>query len=74
MNGVRHVWLPSTAYIFPDRRQERIGEKVTGLGVLEISGEDYRVELVSPPEVRQHNLSHHLLLHAATKAAVPDEK
>jgi 3',5'-cyclic AMP phosphodiesterase CpdA len=54
--GVRHVWLPSTAYIFPDERQERLGDKITGLGILELSGGDYRLDFVIPADVRAHVL------------------
>jgi 3',5'-cyclic AMP phosphodiesterase CpdA len=53
---VRHVWLPSTAYIFPDSQQERIGAKVTGLAVLELTPGAHRLDLLSPDGVLQHNL------------------
>jgi hypothetical protein len=39
IEGVRHVWVPSTAFFLPDTIQERVGEKITGLGLLELSGE-----------------------------------
>ena len=54
--GVRHVWLPSTAYIFPDDRQERIGDKITGLAVLELSASHYRLDFITPADVRPHLL------------------
>jgi 3',5'-cyclic AMP phosphodiesterase CpdA len=54
--GVRHVWLPSTAYIFPDTMQERIGEKVTAITVLELSADGYRLGIVSAEGVLPHNL------------------
>ena len=31
IGGVRHVWLPSTAFYLPDSIQDRLGDKVTGL-------------------------------------------
>ena len=34
--GVRHVWLPSCAFIIPDPHQKRFGEKIVGVGVLEL--------------------------------------
>ena len=34
--GVRHVWMPSSAFILPDELQVRIGEKVVGIGLLEL--------------------------------------
>jgi 3',5'-cyclic AMP phosphodiesterase CpdA len=52
----RHVWLPSTAYIFPDSKQEPIGEKVTGLCVLEVTGDQHRITLVRPEGVERHSL------------------
>lgn len=33
-DGVRHVWVPSSAFVLPDHMQSRIGEKVVGLGLL----------------------------------------
>jgi 3',5'-cyclic AMP phosphodiesterase CpdA len=64
----RHVWLPSTAYIFPDSKQELIGSKVTGLCVLELTRDAYRLDLVRPEGVRQHNLLE-LPFYAALQAA-----
>jgi len=59
MAGVRHVWLPSTAYVFPDDKQERIGDKVTGLAVLELGAGAHRLDFITPAEVRCHVLGHH---------------
>ena len=56
VDRTRHVWLPSTAYIFPDSKQERIGEKVTGLCVLELIGDAHRLDLVCPDGIVRHNL------------------
>jgi 3',5'-cyclic AMP phosphodiesterase CpdA len=56
IDGVRHVWVPSTAFFLPDSIQERVGEKVTGLGLLELSGEGYRFDLVCPDGVVRNNL------------------
>jgi 3',5'-cyclic AMP phosphodiesterase CpdA len=58
LDGVRHVWLPSAAFIIPDARQERIGEKVTGLGLLELTPDGHRFELVTPAGMAQHTLDH----------------
>ncbi len=58
LDGVRHIWLPSAAFIIPDARQERIGEKVTGLGVLELLPGGHRFEMVTPPGMAQHMLDH----------------
>jgi hypothetical protein len=32
----------------PDTDQDRVGEKVTGLGLLELKGDEYRFDLVCP--------------------------
>jgi hypothetical protein len=56
IGGVRHIWLPSTAFCFPDAMQERIGEKVTGLGMLELTGDRHRFDLVCPEGVLRHDL------------------
>lgn len=37
--GVRHVWLPSCAFIIPDSHQQRFGEKIVGVGVLELEND-----------------------------------
>jgi 3',5'-cyclic AMP phosphodiesterase CpdA len=56
IEGVRHVWIPSTAFFLPDSIQERVGEKVTGLGLIELSGERYRFDLVCPDGLVRNNL------------------
>lgn len=59
IRGVRHIWLPSSAFLFPDAMQERIGEKITGLGMLELTGDAHRFDLVCPEGVMPHNLLDH---------------
>ena len=57
LDGVRHIWLPSTAFIIPDAMQERIGDKVTGLGVLDLEADgNHRFALVTPQGMAQHRL------------------
>ena len=56
IGGVRHIWLPSTGFVIPDTMQERIGEKVTGLGVLELTAAGYRFDLVCPEGMTRHTL------------------
>ncbi len=55
-DGIRHIWIPSTSFFIPDNEQERVGEKVTGLGLLEIDGDSYRIDLVCPEGVVRHSL------------------
>lgn len=56
IDGVRHIWVPSTAFFLPDSIQERVGEKVIGLGLLELSNESYRFDLVCPDGLVHNNL------------------
>lgn len=56
IDGVRHVWVPSTAFFIPDIDQDCIGEKITGLGLLELNGEDYRFDLVCPEHLVRKSL------------------
>lgn len=55
-DGIRHIWMPSTAFIIPDTEQERVGEKVTGLGLLEIDGDSCKFDLVCPQGVIRNSL------------------
>jgi 3',5'-cyclic AMP phosphodiesterase CpdA len=59
VDGLRHVWVPSTAYYLPDEIQERIGEKVTGLGVLDLGPRDLGFHLVCPDGVARHSILEH---------------
>src|SRR5262249_62257200 len=58
---VRHIWVPSTAFYLPDQIQERIGEKITGLGMLDLSRGSYRFHLVCPEGVERHSALDHPL-------------
>jgi 3',5'-cyclic AMP phosphodiesterase CpdA len=55
IEGVRHIWVPSTAFFIPDTDQERVGEKITGVGQLELDGEGYRFDLVCPEGVKRNS-------------------
>lgn len=57
LRGVRHVWVPSNAFVFPDSMQERIGTKVTGVGLLDLTAGHYRFELIRDPGIRQQDLT-----------------
>jgi len=56
VGGCRHVWLPSCSFYIPEPRQERIGEKVTGLGLMDLTPTLCRIDLVCPDGLRRHNL------------------
>jgi 3',5'-cyclic AMP phosphodiesterase CpdA len=55
--GVRHLWLPSTAFVLPDEIQVRVGEKVVGLGLLELGGSSVWFDLLCPDGMRRHQLT-----------------
>jgi 3',5'-cyclic AMP phosphodiesterase CpdA len=57
--GVRHLWVPSSAFYIPDTHQERIGEKVTGIGVLELTPDGHRFDLVCAEGVARNNILDH---------------
>ena len=59
VEGLRHVWVPSTAYYLPDEIQDRIGEKVTGLGVVDIGPREFRFHLMCPDGVVRHSILDH---------------
>ena len=59
VDGIRHIWVPSTAYYLPDEIQDRVGEKITGLGMLELSRGVYRFHLVCPDGVSRHSALDH---------------
>jgi len=64
LGGVRHVWVPSTAFYLPDEMQDRVGEKITGLGVMDLGADRFGFHLVCPEGVRRHSaLDHPLCLH-----------
>jgi 3',5'-cyclic AMP phosphodiesterase CpdA len=54
--GTRHVWLPSTAFILPDDKQDRVGAKLTGMGVLELGDDGLRFDLVTPEGMARHDI------------------
>ncbi len=56
-DGVRHVWFPSCAFVIPDARQRRFGEKFVGVGVLELAPRDYRLEMAIPHGVDRNAIA-----------------
>jgi 3',5'-cyclic AMP phosphodiesterase CpdA len=70
VDGIEHVWTPSTAYCFPDAMQERIGEKIVGVVTVELTEAGHRVETVTPPGLVRHNV----LDHPATSAKLAEAR
>ncbi len=56
VDGVQHIWVPSSAFVFPDGMQERIGEKLTGIGLLDLGAEVWRFDLICADGMEQHDL------------------
>jgi len=73
--GIRHVWMPSTAFVLPDTMQPRVGEKVVGLGLLDITGSTARIDVLVPDGMARHQLPDlpvfDSLAHDATHASGP---
>lgn len=56
----RHLWVPSCAFILPDRVQPPVGEKVVGVTLLELGDDGQaRAQVVVPPGVRRHDVFDH---------------
>jgi 3',5'-cyclic AMP phosphodiesterase CpdA len=55
--GVRHLWMPSSAFVLPDRLQSRVGAKVVGIGVLAVNAEGVRFDLFCPDGMVRHDIS-----------------
>jgi 3',5'-cyclic AMP phosphodiesterase CpdA len=68
-DDIRHIWLPSTAFYLPDTLQERIGEKVTGVGLLELTRHGHRFDLICPDGVTRHNVLAFPVVYPPSKTA-----
>jgi hypothetical protein len=55
--GLRRLWMPSSAFILPDRLQFRVGAKVVRIGVLGLAADEARVELPCPDGMQPHVVS-----------------
>ena len=55
--GIEHVWVPSTAFVFPDEMQERLGVKLVGLGILELRSEAHGFDLVCAAGMEQRDVT-----------------
>jgi 3',5'-cyclic AMP phosphodiesterase CpdA len=69
VRGVRHVWMPSSAFVLPDAMQSRVGEKLVGIGMLDLSGAAAHVDLWCPDGMARHDVSTLPFFHAMTDAA-----
>jgi 3',5'-cyclic AMP phosphodiesterase CpdA len=54
--NVRHIWMPSTAFVLPDTMQARVGEKFVGIGLLDVTGGSARIDVLMPDGMTRHRL------------------
>lgn len=54
--AVEHVWVPSCAFMIPDILQERIGEKLVGVVLLEIDSAGHRFTPIVPAGLKANDL------------------
>lgn len=58
LDDTRHIWVPSTAYRFPDDMQEIVGQKLVGIGLLHLDAQagtgGFRFDLIAPEGIVQH--------------------
>jgi len=71
VDGARHLWVPSTAFFLPDELQDRIGEKVTGVGMIELAPDQLRFHLVCPEGVIRHSALDHPVYPKLVEARAP---
>ncbi|GAB2587380.1 metallophosphoesterase [Ramlibacter solisilvae] len=55
-DGLRHLWVPSSAFVIPDAMQPAVGEKEVGIGLLVLHGDQLAYERVQAPLMRRHEL------------------
>ncbi len=65
--GVRHLWMPSTAFVLPDAMQARIGEKLVGIGMLDLGDGPARFDLWCPDGISRHDVSMLRFFHDLTE-------
>ena len=59
LQGVTHIWMPSTSFCIPDAIQEPIGQKRVAAGLLELRPDGFDFDFVTPPGIVRHNLLDH---------------
>ena len=74
LDGVEIVWAPSAAYRIPDILQERIGEKLVGAMLLDLTAAEHSLHLVVPPGIVAHDLGEHLDLYPELKAVMAERR
>lgn len=57
IDGVEHAWIGATAFVIPERWQQTIGRKETGVALLTLDGDTYTLEDVRPSGMRDLDLA-----------------
>lgn len=57
-DGIRHCWLPSTAFVLPDALQSRVGDKLVGFGLLRLENGRAAIDLHAPDGMQRHDFTH----------------
>jgi 3',5'-cyclic AMP phosphodiesterase CpdA len=70
VDGIEHVWLPSTAFILPNALQETIGTKDIGMMTLTLTEGAHAFELITPPGMVRHNLVDQAHVYPGAEAAL----
>lgn len=71
VDGVEHVWAPSTAFTVPDFRQETIGEKLIGVMTLDLDAEGHRFGHIIPAGMQPYSLMDFVHVYPALAALSP---
>lgn len=71
-DGLRHLWLPSSAFVIPDDMQPRVGEKLVGIGLLELQDDRASVDLWCPDGMVRHELTELRAFQRAAAAEVAE--
>jgi 3',5'-cyclic AMP phosphodiesterase CpdA len=56
-SGVRHVWVPSSAFVISDALQGPVGHKTVGIGWLSLLADDWDYMHLTPPGAVKHELT-----------------
>ena len=56
-DGIQHLWIPSSSFVFSDEIQKPVGKKVVGMGWLHLDDGELYCMTVVPPGCQPHELT-----------------
>jgi 3',5'-cyclic AMP phosphodiesterase CpdA len=56
-DGIRHVWVPSSGFVINDRMQAPVGDKIVGIGLLQLGAGWLHYDRQVPVGVQMHELT-----------------